>query len=287
MNNYSWVTFLSNDAYLCMVLMLNNSLVKQKSIYPLTCVTLKNSLSSESLNILKKLNMNIVEKEPLNLKKELISIYEGTNLTNWGKALSKPVIFDLEQFEKCVYLDADTYLMKNCDELFEKPNMSACIDALGIELLNIDWLYPGDNYFRMFNSGLLVYKPDKNITLEYEKCANSLDTTKGIRWADENILHIMFSNWRFNNHLKLDVYYNVFIGRLDDYMKTFWFNPLEIKIAHFTHKKPQQFTLNELKEGSKYSYYLKYCLNYVLELNELIKHLEKDNIVSSLLKIVD
>ncbi|GIY39491.1 glycogenin-1 [Caerostris extrusa] len=71
-----------------------------------------------------------------------------------GVTLTKLHCWNLTQFSKCVFLDADTLVLKNCDELFEKPELSAAPD--------VGW--PD-----CFNSGVFVYQPSKET---FEKLKN-------------------------------------------------------------------------------------------------------------------
>ncbi len=61
-----------------------------------------------------------------------------------GVTLSKIHVWRLEQYTKCVFLDADTLVLSNVDEMFEREELSAAPD--------IGW--PD-----LFNSGVFVLKP--------------------------------------------------------------------------------------------------------------------------------
>ena len=61
-----------------------------------------------------------------------------------GVTFSKLHVWRLTQYSKCVYLDADTLVLENVDELFDREELSAAPD--------IGW--PD-----CFNSGVFVYEP--------------------------------------------------------------------------------------------------------------------------------
>ena len=61
-----------------------------------------------------------------------------------GVTFSKLHVWRLTQFFKCVFLDADTLVLQNVDELFEREELSAAPD--------IGW--PDT-----FNSGVFVFEP--------------------------------------------------------------------------------------------------------------------------------
>ena len=63
-----------------------------------------------------------------------------------GVTFSKLHAWRLEQYSKCVFLDADTLVLRNVDELFEREEISAASD--------VGW--PD-----LFNSGVFVFSPSQ------------------------------------------------------------------------------------------------------------------------------
>ena len=63
-----------------------------------------------------------------------------------GVTYTKLNAWQLTQFDKCVFLDADTLVLKNVDELFDRPELSAAPD--------VGW--PD-----CFNSGVFVFVPSE------------------------------------------------------------------------------------------------------------------------------
>ena len=66
------------------------------------------------------------------------------NRPELGVTYSKLQVWRLEEYSKCVFLDADTIVLSNVDELFARDEFSAAPD--------IGW--PD-----LFNSGVFVMKP--------------------------------------------------------------------------------------------------------------------------------
>ena len=83
---------------------------------------------------------NIIDIETLG-DETLSSCLEQPNLE---KIFMKLKLWKLTQFTKCVFLDADTLVLQNVDELFEREELSAAPD--------VGW--PD-----CFNSGVFVYVP--------------------------------------------------------------------------------------------------------------------------------
>ena len=59
--------------------------------------------------------------------------------------LTKLHCWTLTQFSKCVFLDADTLVVANCDDLFDREEFSAAPDA---------------GWPDCFNSGVFVFRPN-------------------------------------------------------------------------------------------------------------------------------
>ena len=80
-----------------------------------------------------------------------------------GVTLSKLHAWKLTQYSKCIFLDADTLVLENVDELFDREELSAAPD--------IGW--PD-----CFNSGVFVFEPSVDTytnLLEMAKQTGSFD----------------------------------------------------------------------------------------------------------------
>lgn len=82
---------------------------------------------------------------------DLLDSGDTTNLAlltrpELGITFTKIHCWNLTQYRKCVFLDADTLVIQNCDELFERDELSAVPD--------IGW--PD-----CFNSGVFVFEPSR------------------------------------------------------------------------------------------------------------------------------
>lgn len=94
-----------------------------------------------------------------------------------GVTLTKIHCWSLTQYKKCVFLDADTLVIKNSDELFERNELSAVPD--------IGW--PD-----CFNSGVFVYAP----SLETFNSLVQLIASEGsFDGGDQGLLNTYFSDW--------------------------------------------------------------------------------------------
>lgn len=105
-------------------------------------------------------------------------ILEAMKRPELGVTLSKIHCWRLTQYKKCVFLDADTLILQNIDELFEKEELSAVPD--------IGW--PD-----CFNSGVFVYQPCEDTFRALLKLAKESGSFDG---GDQGLLNTYFSDWR-------------------------------------------------------------------------------------------
>lgn len=92
--------------------------------------------------------------------KERLAVLERPEL---GCTFTKLRAWTLTQFKKCVFLDADTMVLQNVDDLFDREELSAAPD--------VGW--PD-----CFNSGVFVFKPSQDTyvkLLEFAKKVGSFD----------------------------------------------------------------------------------------------------------------
>lgn len=125
MSKQAWVTLMSSQDYLEGVLVLNESLKRVGSQYPLI-VALTADLYEDNYEIL-------LRAGALAAKVERLSYSEGTHkdvAEKWSDFLqvlntaSKLSIFSFTDWDKLVYIDADVLILQNMDELFSYRDCS-------------------------------------------------------------------------------------------------------------------------------------------------------------------
>ena len=121
MKNYAYLTFLSTDNYIYYILALYDSWKTTKSNYPLYCVITDN-VSKNTIEILDKIGLPYIQIDSTPFKTIAKAMKDIKMVGKYVNALSKLSIFNLTQFEKCVFLDSDLVIYHNIDDLFDKPN---------------------------------------------------------------------------------------------------------------------------------------------------------------------
>ena len=160
---YSYVTVITNDNYLPGVIALRYSLKKVNSKYNLTVIVSRN-LSQNSKSILKKLDLNFIEKDDFYIPQDILNINLSAGMDYWSNTFFKLWAVTLKEYKKIILIDSDMIVLKNIDHLFDKEHMSAVVAGKG---LNPEWI--------KLNSGLMVIEPEK---ISISDIMNTLDNVK-------------------------------------------------------------------------------------------------------------
>ncbi|XP_037368648.1 glycogenin-2 [Talpa occidentalis] len=109
-----------------------------------------------------------------------------------GVTLSKLHCWTLTHYSKCVFLDADTLVLANVDELFDRGELSAAPD-------------PG--WPDCFNSGVFVFQPSLHTHRQLLRHAGDHGSFDG---GDQGLLNSFFSGWPTADiHTHLPFVYNL------------------------------------------------------------------------------
>ena len=122
---YAYITLLSSDNYLTAVLALNRSLQIVKSSYPFVVALSENMYRPEILDILKQEGIGHECVPSLQYSDFTQEKNKGKSVLNTAPKIG---IFNLKHYDKLCYIDADTYVLKNIDELFAYPDGAMLLD---------------------------------------------------------------------------------------------------------------------------------------------------------------
>lgn len=133
-----------------------------------------------------------------------------------GITFTKIHCWSLTRYSKCVFLDADTLVLCNVDELFERDELSAAPD-------------PG--WPDCFNSGVFVFRPSvhtHSCLLDHALQHGSFDG------GDQGLLNSFFSSWPVEDIRKhLPFVYNLSASSFYSYLPAFQKFGHGAKIVHF------------------------------------------------------
>ncbi|KAL1377163.1 hypothetical protein pipiens_001090 [Culex pipiens pipiens] len=213
MSKFAWVTLATNDSYSLGALVVAHSLKRVHTAHQLA-VLITPGVSESMRNKLRTV-FNLVEEVNLldSKDKSNLALLKRPEL---GITFTKLHCWRLTQYEKCVFLDADTLVLRNCDELFEREELSAAPD--------VGW--PD-----CFNSGVYVYKPNLETfssLMEYAVTHGSFDG------GDQGLLNSYFSDWAHKDIAKhLPFVYNTSSVASYSYLPAFKQFGQNTKILHF------------------------------------------------------
>jgi glycogenin len=205
-----YVSYISNDRDIRGVLALKYNLHKLKSNYEFGCIAM-DQVSKISITTLQNQNIRVFRRNLYDALKPF-NITDGHYRKIQDQHLfGKFFIFDLEKYDKIIYLDSDTMILNNIDHLFEKsiplntlwmvPDMQATPEYKKIILIK-----------DRFNSGVIITKPNPNIL---DLCFKTL-CDKGSEFfhsknkfvSDQSILELLYQNQQITI-CTLDLSYNI------------------------------------------------------------------------------
>jgi len=210
----TYVTLLSTRSYLDGVLMLNHSLRKVKSKYPLYCL-LSQGIESDVVDILHKNGIQYINLTGHVYSNEVSTNKKDVNwdFSSWNYTFDKLRMWGLTQFEKLVFIDSDIVIVRNIDHLFERDAFTASLAGV---------LYPTNHGLDFLNSGLMVVEPNLRIEEEMVNLAQRIipEMQKaGKPVGDQDVINAYFPDWFSNKHLILDDGYNLYAHYLQYHMR--------------------------------------------------------------------
>ncbi|XP_034836570.1 glycogenin-2-like isoform X5 [Maniola hyperantus] len=213
MSNRAWVTLATNDSYSLGALVVAHSLRRSGSIYP-AVVLITPSVTEAMRERLRAVFAEVVVVDVLDSGDAAhLALLRRPEL---GITFTKIHCWNLTQYEKCVFLDADTLIVQNCDELFEREELSAAPD--------VGW--PD-----CFNSGVFVYRPSAETFSNLITFASERGSFDG---GDQGLLNSYFSNWAQSDISKhLPFLYNVTSAAFYSYIPALKHYGQNLKIIHF------------------------------------------------------
>jgi alpha-N-acetylglucosamine transferase len=225
----SYVTLVANTDYLLGARALARSLQRVNAKYPLTVLVTE---PLDGLESLATFNCQIIQVDPLPLSdgfrarhtrsaQHTQAPFTKGNKPQFHDPLQNFVklrLWELEQFEHTVFLDADTLVIQNIDHLFGYPEFCAAPN-----------LYESLTDFHRMNSGVFTAKPNKRT---FERMLDRLDQPD-VFWSrtDQTFLQTFFPLWD-----GLPYIYNT--------LQYVWLNLPElwdwarVRVIHYQYEKP-------------------------------------------------
>ncbi|MBS1524421.1 MAG: hypothetical protein JST19_02165 [Bacteroidetes bacterium] len=238
----SFVSYLGTDSFLPGVLALHNSVKTYNQAHGFA-VLVSDSVSEDSIDLLlrNRITTRIIKEidNPCDL---------GADERGFKYMYTKLRLFEWDEFDKMVYIDADMIVCGNIEALFEAPHMSA--DAAG------GFIQSNSNW-KDLNAGLMVIEPNKALFDEMKASITQLPSKDG---SDQGFLHSFFPAWPADKSLHLDHAFNVPLCYLDEYCRSGHYNfeykrrslHTNISVIHYWGKyKPWQTDYRALRRKTE------------------------------------
>ncbi|XP_074069732.1 glycogenin-2 isoform X3 [Macrotis lagotis] len=221
----AFVTLATNDVYCQGALVLGQSL-KNHRITRKLVILITSQVSSLLRNVLYKVFDEVIE-----VKLEDSDDYVHLALMKrpeLGVTFTKIHCWTLIHYSKCVFMDADTMVLCNIDDLFDREELSAA---------------PDSGWPDCFNSGVFVFRPSletHSLLMQHAVEHGSFDG------ADQGLLNSFFSNWATSDiHKHLPFLYNLSSSTIYTYRPAFNKFGSDAKVVHFLGpSKPWHYKYN-------------------------------------------
>eukprot|EP00960_Hanusia_phi_P020257 598278-Hanusia_phi.AAC.4 len=200
--SYAYVTLLTRDPYLPGVVALLHSLRKTKAKYPVLCVV-GADVSKEARAEIELFGGIVREFD------KFLPFPEGTsnNYANplWIDCWMKLHLWELTEYRKMVYLDADMVVRRNIDHLFDEPAeflaAQDCYNGGDPEDKARGHYHDPEKCFYSsscpckikpyFNAGFFVFTPSHETASDMKKTSRSMDVTQ-LTFAEQDFMNDYF-----------------------------------------------------------------------------------------------
>ncbi|CAG5110051.1 Oidioi.mRNA.OKI2018_I69.chr2.g4500.t1.cds [Oikopleura dioica] len=212
-DRFGFVTLATTDSYASGALVLARSLRNVETAAELVCLV-SNNLTASSRAQLEEEFDEVIIVDVLNSNDDaMLALLKRPEL---GVTLTKLHCWKLTQFTKMVFLDADTLVLQNIDDLFQRNELSAVADC---------------GWPSCFNSGVFVFKPSIDTFTALLDFANNQGSFDG---GDQGLLNDFFSDWSTASTSKILPFgYNVHAAATYAYAPAFQKFKDQVKVVHF------------------------------------------------------
>ncbi|KAM9398059.1 glycogenin-2 isoform 2-T2 [Salvelinus alpinus] len=259
--NQAFVTLATTDSY-CMGALVVGQCLRRHRTTRQTVVMVSTNVSSQARAALGHVFDQVLVVDVLDSGDQAHLSWLGR--PELGVTFTKLHCWTLTQYSKCVFLDADTLVLCNVDELFEREELSAAPD-------------PG--WPDCFNSGVFVFRPSlitHGRLLEHARQHGSFDG------GDQGLLNTFFSDWAVRDISKhLPFVYNLSTIAVYTYLPAYQEYGHNAKIVHFlgsvkpwnlrSNSQTNQHTNSHLEEFV-YQWWMEY--SYLHHLLKTMSHQE-------------
>jgi glycogenin glucosyltransferase len=184
MHEQSWVTLALSDTNAWQALVLAKSL--------------RRSFTTRKLTIVISENVSQPMKVFLQKEFDMVTRFDTSELElrngKLNKDLAKLWPWNLKAWEKCVFLNSNSIVLKNADILFENEELSAC---------------PSESIIDRFNTDLFLFRPSS------ETFALLMKAAENVKGTAEDVLNQYYGTWKTSTRNHIDSSFSTTIDELE------------------------------------------------------------------------
>lgn len=240
MNNYAYITLATNETYLIYAAYLQASLKINNSQYPLIIMITEDLQDNKYL----KYFNNVITIPHLQFSYRI-------HIDRYVNTINKFYMFNLIEYDKLIFLDADMVLFTNIDKLFTLEPKFICSTYVPLRYCTkSNTLYPLNN--------LMVITPDEKI---YREVVNASQNNELLTDDESVIYHLLYSdnfqNEKWNNDCNIFENLNI---QFNDY--PVYIHAKKWQFDFYKHNITPENIENNIKTGKQfmeclYNYYQK------------------------------
>ncbi|KAI7833155.1 nucleotide-diphospho-sugar transferase [Kickxella alabastrina] len=229
-----FATLLTTDSYLHGALTLAASLRTTNTKYEIICLVSDKQLSAPSLDRLSSAFDRIINVPALDTKDKVnLALLKRPDL---GSTVTKIAVWSLTEYQRIVFLDADTLVLQPIDSLLDnnvetgsggwagRPNG-------GMRRKGLLGAAPDLGWPDCFNSGVFVAQPAE---ATHEELLKMLYAQGSFDGGDQGLLNEYFSDWSRADHTRrLSFSFNTTSSSFYTYAPAFARFSNDIKVVHF------------------------------------------------------
>ncbi|ANB15950.1 glycogenin glucosyltransferase GLG1 [Sugiyamaella lignohabitans] len=223
--SFAFLTLLYSDDYLPGALVLARSLIGVGSVLP-RGILITNQVTEFARSELAKVYDHIIPVDPIVADDQTFG-FQLLARPELANAYTKIHVWNQTQFSKIVFLDADTLVLKNVDDLFSDRwldhNDDQCLDRISAA--------PDIGWPDIFNSGVFVACPNKSTFENLQTRALDTSGKYSFDGGDQGLLNQYFTeNSKWN---RLPFIYNVTPSTSYQYLPAYSYYHSQVSIVHF------------------------------------------------------
>lgn len=219
----AYVTLLTSESYVPGALILAKTLKHLNTKNKIVVLLDLSLISGHSLALINSAFDEVIQINDKKIVAPLEVVASKLGREELAVTYSKILLWNLDKYEQIIYLDSDTLPLKNLDHLFDKYEDLAVTEIIAS---------PDVGWPDIFNSGLLILKPNKTVFEKLLTHSESQDAS--FDGADQGLLNEFF-HLLDNGHTwkRLPFIYNVTPSANYQYQPALSRFLTEIHLVHF------------------------------------------------------